>query len=128
VTNRGIISVCLIVLLAMPFAVSGQRYISGRITDTVDGSGVPSVTVFIAGTMVGTTTDLDGNYQLKIPEEGNYQLVVSHVGYQSVFKDIGPGTKSMEFHAALQVHELEEVSAVIPSFFTNPNGHCSHIC
>ena len=103
------VSVCLIVLLAMPFALSGQRYISGRITDAGYGSGVPAVTVLISGTTTGTSTDLDGNYRLRIPGAGSYQIVVSSVGYQTVFKDIEPGNKSLVFDAVLQVYELSEV-------------------
>jgi hypothetical protein len=101
--------VCLIVLLTMPFALSGQRYISGRITDALDGNGIPSVMVFIAGTATGTSTDLDGNYRLRIIGAGSYQLVVSCVGYQTVNKDIEPGNKSLVFDADLQVHELGEI-------------------
>ena len=46
-------------------------------------------------------------YQLKIPEEGSYQLTISYVGYQSVFRDIEPGNTSVEFNSALHIREKE---------------------
>jgi hypothetical protein len=73
-------------LFFIPFTLSAQRTISGRITDAEDGSPIPGAAVFIASTTVGTTTDVDGYYQLKIPGKGSYQLVVSYVGYQPVTK------------------------------------------
>ena len=87
-----------------------DRHISGRITDASDGNPIPAATVFISNTTIGTTTDTEGNYRLRIPGEGSYQLTVSHVGYQSVFKDIDPGNTSIQFDVALQSIELEELT------------------
>jgi len=53
----------------IPFALSGQRYISGHITDADDNSPIPGIFVFISNTGAGTTTDTDGYYQLAIPGE-----------------------------------------------------------
>ena len=97
-------------LWIIPFTLSGQRYISGRIFDAENDEPIPGVSVFIANTTVGTTTDADGLYRLQIPGEGSYRLVVSHVGYQAVFKDIEPGNVSVAFDKTLNTNELEEVT------------------
>ena len=60
----------------LPFTIAGQRYISGHITDAEDGDAIPSVTVFITNTTVGTTTDANGYYRLRIPSEGGFQLAL----------------------------------------------------
>ena len=104
ITFLGIMLFCSVVL-----AQQG-RYISGRITDAEDGEPVPAVTVFFTNTTVGTTTDQEGRYRLRIPGEGSYTLTVSHVGYQAVVKDIEPGTMSIVFDVSLQIQELEDVS------------------
>ena len=96
-------------LLLIPLALTGQRYISGQIIDAEDNQPLPYTTVFISNTTLGTSTDNEGNYRLQIPGEGSYQLTVSFVGYQRVYKDIEPGNTSIVFNAALQVQELEEV-------------------
>ncbi len=98
-----------LMLLFIPCTLSGQRYISGRITDAADGESIPSATVFFTNTTVGITTDLDGNYRLRIPGEGSYSLTVSHVGYQSVVKVIEPGTTSVVFNVAMKIQELDDV-------------------
>jgi len=99
-----------VLLWIIPISLFSQRYVSGRITDADDGGPIPAATVFIANTTVGITTELEGHYRLKIPGEGNYQLVISHVGYKSVFIEIEPGKTSFEFNVAMQIQELDEVA------------------
>lgn len=50
----------------------------------IDASKEPliGVSVSVDGTTIGTSTDLDGNYELKIPD-GKKTLVFSYVGYAS---------------------------------------------
>jgi len=98
-----------LLMWVIPFALSAQRSISGRINDAADGDPVPGASVFLSGTTIGTTTDAEGFYRLGIPGAGSYQLTISHVGYQSVIRDIEPGSISVEFNAALKINELEEV-------------------
>jgi len=88
------------------------RYISGRITDAEDKEPIPGVSVFIANTTFGITTDLDGVYRFQIPREGSYRLTISHVGYQSVFMDIEPGISAIKFDVAMQSVELDELNVV----------------
>ncbi len=102
-------------LWLISFNVYAQRTISGRITDADDGSSIPGAAVFIANTTVGTTTDAEGNYQLKIPGEGSYSLVISHVAYQPVFRDIEPGKTGGILHIAMRIRiqEIEEVEVTV---------------
>lgn len=57
--------------------------LSGQITEELNGqqTGLPFTNIQLAGTSFGTSTDLDGNFQLSAPS-GTYNLVVSHVGYR----------------------------------------------
>ena len=98
------------ILLLLPLMVSGQRYISGRVTDGADGGPVPGASVFIAETTVGMATDTAGNFRFALPGAGSYRLVVSHAGYQTFFFDIEPELASREINIALQIRELDEVT------------------
>ncbi len=97
----------------IPFVLSGQRYISGHITDAENGNPIPGASVFIANTTAGTTTDTTGYYQLKIPGEGSYRLAVSHVGYQPVFKDIEPGKTAKILDVTMHTREMEDVTVAL---------------
>ena len=105
-----IISFLSFLLWINPFITTGQRYISGRITDAENKEPLPNASVFIANTTAGTTTDADGRYRLRIPGEGSYQLTVSYVGYQPVYREIEPGNTSVAFDAVMNIKELDEVT------------------
>lgn len=60
-------------------AVLAQKMITGTVTSSEDGSGIPGVTVMVKGTTIGTTTDMVGKYQLNVPESGRV-LVFSFIG------------------------------------------------
>jgi TonB-linked SusC/RagA family outer membrane protein len=59
-----------------------QRTVTGTVTDVRDGSTLPGVNIAVAGTTVGTTTDIDGKFSLLVPEEAR-QLTISMVGYST---------------------------------------------
>ena len=54
--------------------------ITGKVTGDDDKSGLPGVNVLIQGTMTGSITDMEGNYNIEVPD-GNAVLVFSSVGY-----------------------------------------------
>ena len=59
--------------------------ISGKITDTADNSGMSYVTVSLANTRYGTTTDEKGMYTL-YASAGEYTLSASMIDYDTVIK------------------------------------------
>ena len=97
-------------ILLIPFTLAAQRTIAGRITDAESGEPIADAAIFFTGTTVGTTTDTAGYYSLKIPGQGSYQLLVSHVGYQPVFGDVKPGNASQTTNVSMQIFELEDVT------------------
>lgn len=66
------------------FALSGQAQLSlkGIITDSKTGETLIGATVYSPENKVGSTTNIDGEYELKLPV-GNHQLEVSFIGYQT---------------------------------------------
>ena len=72
------------IFILMVFLLSGmhlqaqQRIVTGTVTDEV-GAPIPGVNVLIKGSNVGTTTDIDGRYQLSINEE--VTLIFSMIGF-----------------------------------------------
>jgi hypothetical protein len=63
-----------------------QREITGRVTDE-KGEGIPGATVLVEGTNIGTATDIDGNYNIDVPDGG--VLVFSFIGYQTQSVNVG---------------------------------------
>ncbi len=63
-----------------------QVSISGQITDE-NGEPLPGASIIEKGTSNGTTTDVDGNYSLTVPEGAT--LTISFVGYETVERVVG---------------------------------------
>ena len=82
--------------------------ITGKVSDE-KGDGLPGASVVVRGTAQGTTTDLDGNYKLTVPEGA--VIAVSFVGY--VTQEITVGSQSViDVAMQLDAEQLEEVVVV----------------
>jgi hypothetical protein len=86
-----------------------QREITGKVTDT-SGEPLPGATVMVKGTTIGTVTDANGNFSLRIPANAQ-TLQISFVGMKTVEMPIGNRTA---FNVVLEevAIGLEEVVAV----------------
>lgn len=58
-----------------------QVQITGTVTDA-SGMPLPGANITVKGTSVGTTTDIDGNFSLEVPDDAEI-IVVSYVGYKT---------------------------------------------
>lgn len=58
-----------------------EQTVKGRVTEGDKNEGLPGVSVVIKGTTKGTTTDVDGNYTLVVPDN-KAVLVFSIVGFE----------------------------------------------
>ncbi|OFY49058.1 MAG: SusC/RagA family protein [Bacteroidetes bacterium GWF2_41_31] len=75
-------------MLGVEYANAQTRTISGKVTSSEDGGGIPGVTVLVKGTQVGTITDLEGSYTLNVTPD-HTTLVFQFVGMKTVEVAIG---------------------------------------
>jgi Ca-activated chloride channel homolog len=59
------------------------KTITGKVTDAESGNPLPGVNVLIKGSNIGTNTDLDGRYSIKVESE-KAVLVFSFIGMETV--------------------------------------------
>ena len=74
----------LFVICCFDFLSAG--IVSGKITDE-NNQPLPFVTVYIKNTSIGTTANVDGQYNLNL-ESGNYILCFKLIGYKSTYESI----------------------------------------
>ncbi|MFY0600210.1 MAG: SusC/RagA family TonB-linked outer membrane protein [Cyclobacteriaceae bacterium] len=87
-------------------AFAQERQITGRVTDD-KGEPVPGANVILKGTTVGTTSDLDGNYRLSVPDEAE-TLVFSFIGMST--KEVSIGSRAIiDLAMTADVQQLAEV-------------------
>lgn len=85
----GFLTVFLVLQVSPAEARQGARItLSGRVTDVEEGVPLTGAHVFIASSMIGTTTDGNGRYELTGVPLGAHRLVVSMLGFENQFLDI----------------------------------------
>ncbi|MFW9623691.1 SusC/RagA family TonB-linked outer membrane protein [Bacteroides graminisolvens] len=89
--------------------VMQQRVVNGTIIDEL-GEPMIGVSVLIKGTSVGTITDFDGKFSLKV-SANNSVLVVSYIGYQTQNLEIG-NKSSLNIQMKPDTKTLEEVVVI----------------
>jgi iron complex outermembrane recepter protein len=62
-------------------------FISGKVTDE-QGNGLPGANVIIEYSYTGASTNQKGEFSLRNIRQGNYNLVVSYLGYETVSKPL----------------------------------------
>lgn len=83
------------------------QQVSGTVIEAESGEPLPGVTVLVQDTEIGTTTDVDGEYQLSVPSL-NETLVFSFIGYQSQTVQIN-GRSTINIELQSQIIEGEEL-------------------
>lgn len=81
--------------------------ISGVVTDASDGTPLPGVSIYVKGSTLGTVTDLDGQYELTVPDDAGI-LVFSFTGYAPKEIKLG-GQTIINVSLSFEVEELGEV-------------------
>jgi TonB-linked SusC/RagA family outer membrane protein len=93
-------------MLTLSWVAFGQdRKVAGTVSDA-KGGGIPGVSVVIKGTTTGTTTDVNGAFNLNV--KGNADLVISSVGYKTVNVSLG-NRSSLAITLEDDVSQLNEV-------------------
>ena len=69
----------LLLVVVAPFFAWAQREVTGRVTDSRNGSPLVGASITVKGSRTGTTTDQDGRFRISVPESA--VLVFSNVGF-----------------------------------------------
>ena len=100
----------LVVAIAVPQMAMAQdsRIVTGNVTDE---AGLPllGVTVLVPGTSTGTSTDIDGNFSVKVPA-GATTLEFSYIGYSRLALPIQGETMNVQMTPDTQV--MDEVVVI----------------
>ena len=92
------------------FVNAQTKSISGIVTNKGDGTSIPGVSVMVKGTTLGTITNMDGQFELKVPDDAEL-LVFSFIGMKNLEIEIGDQTN---FNVMMEpdVFSVDEVVVV----------------
>ncbi|WP_411275301.1 TonB-dependent receptor [Daejeonella sp.] len=102
----------LLLFIASASCLFGQG-IKGKITDGADGSVMPGVSISLLNSTIGTSTDDNGEYNLKLAS-GNYTIKITFIGYESQTQQVTVGSSIINLNFALKLSGsfLSEVSVI----------------
>lgn len=106
--RKTLLLLALLLWTGMQVAMAQARTVKGRVLDK-NGEGVPGASVKVQGTTVGTVTDIDGNYEIEVPE-GSKVLEISSLTDGKASVTIGDGEEvvavTLKEDASQQIGEV----------------------
>ena len=106
--TRKILSVLLMIALTTTVWAQ-ERSVSGKVTDSEDGTGIPGVNVVEKGTSNGTITDISGDFRLTVANDAT--LIFSFVGYVTQEITVGNQT-NIDVSMSSDIVELANVVVI----------------
>ena len=118
---RHIFSILLFTLFLSLSIYADNVIISGKVIDEKD-KPVEFATVRIAGSAIGTNTDLQGDYSLTVSERDTIPIVISCIGFKTVERNLiaAKGNVSLNVRLYPTNTELQEVEVL--GFRNSING------
>lgn len=104
----------LALLLFSSFVAAAQKLVKGVVMDEKNNP-VPSASIFLSNTSIGTRADDAGHFQLYIPE-GKFDLIVSSVGYNTWNRTITAADVTGDLTVRLQLKSEEMETIFIEPF------------
>lgn len=97
----------LLLFLFVSVGLYAQQTVKGTVKEST-GESLPGVNVVVKGTMHGTTTDFDGNYEITM--EGGDILVFSYIGFKT--QEIRPTSSTLNVTLQDDMQQLEDVVVI----------------
>lgn len=100
----------LVAFVSATLNIFAQNRISGTVKDQENNKNLAGVSVYIADLKAGTTTDVNGNYEIKNLKRGTYLLEISFTGYEPIIEKITIAQDTvMDFVLSPAITELNEL-------------------
>lgn len=107
-----------LVLFASNVQAQNRGTVQGTVSDADTGERLPGANVGIVGSLVGTTTDVDGRYSFEVVPSGTYTVRVSFVGYTTTSREVTVSsgeTVTVDFSLSETVAQFGEELVVLGS-------------
>lgn len=101
--------ILVVIALFCGMLMFGQTSVTGTVTDVDTAEPIPGVNVKVLGKSIGTSTDFDGKFTLKVDEELPFSLEITSVGYDRQIIEVTQEDQELD----IKIHEshtsLDEV-------------------
>ena len=101
--------IAFIAFIGLSLVNAQTRAITGTVTSSEDGMGIPGANVVVKGTSIGVATDVDGRYTINVPENATV-LVFSAMGFTD--KEVAISGSTINVVLAPASIDIDEVVVV----------------
>lgn len=108
--KKLLLTLCVLLFLGITLVNGQTRKISGVVKSSEDGQTLPGVSIVVKGTTTGTTTNLDGKYEISVSADAT-TLVFSFIGMKAQEVPIN-GRAIIDVELAPETASLDEVVVV----------------
>ena len=114
ISTKSLATLALLILSIPLFAQTTS--ITGKVTDSETGDGMPFVNVYFTGTTIGSTTDFEGNFTISTTTPTD-SISASYIGYETKTKVVKKGvSQKINFQLKPEATTLEEIEIVYGSY------------
>jgi TonB-dependent SusC/RagA subfamily outer membrane receptor len=99
----------LFLFLSFGFVKAQQLEIDGKISDKQTGEPLIGANISIKGTNLGTVSDMEGKFHIKLPHYKSATLVFSYIGYKTITKKVKESQYDMKIEMEPDVLKTSEV-------------------
>jgi len=104
----------LLLLILLVFSTLTFAQITGNVTDNTNET-LPFVNVYVNDTYIGTTTNENGKYTLKVTKAGDYTIVFQYLGFKTLKKTVSIKSFPFVLDAKLEEESMSLSEVVINS-------------
>ena len=95
--------------IGLNVVLAQTKEITGKVTSADDGGTMPGVSISVKGTSIGTITDMDGNFSIKV--KPGSKLKVTYIGFDDQIVSAKNGMKvTMKEGGAVSLKAVEVVA------------------
>lgn len=96
------------IALFLGSVIIAQTAVSGTVKDN-DGQPIPGANIKVVGKAIGTTTDFDGNFALKVAQTLPFKIEISLIGFSTIEVEITKSTQQVDVSLDENATALDEV-------------------
>ena len=109
-------SINILLFLLAGLVAQAQTTLSGTVLESNSGTPIPGVNISVVGTDLGTASDFDGKFLLKIDRAGDVTLKATSVGFQAVTVTVSANSQNI----TLSMKEGTQLDEVVVSASRSP--------
>ena len=90
-------------------AMVAQTTVTGTVKDAKTGETLPGANIKVSRKLVGTSTDFDGNFVLKVTDNPPFTLEITMLGFQTAKVEITKNNEKIEVDLTENATSLDEI-------------------